>query len=151
MDIKSVQEISIVSEIGGRTTDIHGPDFIYGLSDFGQYIVQPHEEGRIDLVIDSIYGEGHYENLDVILYLNNIDNPLSILSGMAIVYPSSSNIEDYRYVLSNDVTEIRPSQANRFNKTSNSDPNRSYPPTVNPTPKSPVTLENGKIIIGGIS
>jgi hypothetical protein len=154
MDIKSIQVNNIVNDYGGRVVDMHGPDFVYGTQNFGQYIVQPHEEGRIDLVIDSIYGDydgKSYEDIDVLLYLNNIDNPLSILSGMAIVYPSKDDIDDYRYSKSDEITEIRPSKASRFNKTSNSDPNRSYPPTSNPTPKPPVTVENGKIIIGGIS
>lgn len=156
MDIKSIQENNIVNEYGGRMVDIQGPDFVYGIQKFGQYVVKPNEEGRIDLVMDSIYGDydgsgKNYEDIDVLLYLNNIDNPLSILSGMTIVYPSKEGIDEYRYKKSEDTMEVRPSKATRFNKTSNSDPNRSYTPTINPNPKSPVILENGKIIIGGIS
>jgi hypothetical protein len=150
MDIKSIEETGFIGTFGARTVDTNTPKFIYSSEDFNHYVVQPHEEGRIDLVMESIYGDNQYENLDVILYLNNIDNPLSILSGMNIFYPASTKIDDYRYEVSNDVMESN-SGSTRVNKTSNSDPNRSYPPTVNPTPKPPVTVENGTIIIGGIS
>ena len=150
MDIKSIQETGFIGPLGVRTIDTNTPKFIYSSEDFNHYVVKPHEEGRIDLVMESIYGDNYYENLDVILYLNNIDNPLSILSGMNIFYPSITTIDDYRYDVSDDVMESN-SGSTRVNKTANSDPNRSYPPTVNPIPKPPVTLENGTIIIGGIS
>lgn len=150
MDIKSIEETGFIGTFGARTVDTNTPKFIYSSEDFNHYVVQPHEEGRIDLVMESIYGDNYYENLDVILYLNNIDNPLSILSGMNIFYPASTKIDDYRYEVSDDVMKSN-SGSTRVNKTANSDPNRSYPPTVNPIPKPPVTLENGTIIIGGIS
>ena len=44
-----------------------------------QYVVPDFEEGRIDLVLTSLYGDNlssSYSNLDVLLYINGIDNPL---------------------------------------------------------------------------
>lgn len=127
------------------------------------YTVQPHEEGRIDLLLQSLYGEdisGVYSKLDVILYINGIDNPLSILPGMVIKYPLESNLDDFRYYFQSD-----PLSAKNIiktlgvpNKSTTIDPNRkkylesdySLPPTVNPNPSPQKKIGGGNISFGGI-
>ena len=61
---------------------------------YQQYEVQKGEEMRIDLVCESIYGNLNY--IDIILNVNNIDNPLNIQEGTIIIYPTG-NVDGLRY------------------------------------------------------
>ena len=61
---------------------------------YQQYEVQKGEEMRIDLVCESIYGNTDY--VDIILNVNNIDNPLNIQEGTLLIYPVG-NIDSLRY------------------------------------------------------
>jgi len=61
---------------------------------YQQYEVQKGEEMRIDLVCESIYGNTDY--VDIILNVNNIDNPLNIQEGTILIYPTG-NIDSLRY------------------------------------------------------
>lgn len=61
---------------------------------YQQYAVQKGEEMRIDLVCESIYGNTDY--VDIILNVNNIDNPLNIQEGTILIYPTG-NIDSLRY------------------------------------------------------
>jgi hypothetical protein len=130
----------------------------------GIYIVKEWEEGRIDLVMDSIYGSDmkKHSDADVILYINGIDNPLSIRRDMQISYPIDPNMifvfragEDINTLGGpDDVTK----QLGVPNKTTRTDPNRknfvdngySLPPTVNPNPGPPVKMNDTSIVVGGI-
>jgi hypothetical protein len=57
------------------------------------YEVQEGEEMRIDLVCQSIYNNTDY--VDILLNVNDIDNPLNIKKGTIIAYPTK-NIETLR-------------------------------------------------------
>ena len=61
---------------------------------YSQYEVQQGEEMRIDLVCQSIYGNTKY--VDILLDVNNIDNPLNIKEGSMITFPTN-NIDLLRY------------------------------------------------------
>lgn len=130
---------------------------------FYQYTVQKGEEMRMDLVMLSMYEDnieaiGH---MDVILYINDIDNPLNIVEGMVLIYPPDmSQLDSYRVTLSetsNTGRNVR-KQLAFPNKSSKKDPARKkflendylLPPVVLESARKPVRLENGKIIIGGI-
>ena len=77
---------------------IEDPSFYYSTDvELREYVVQQHEDMRIDLVMQSIYDDdtGMYQHCDVLLYINNIDNPLNIRQGMTIYYPPSESIAEY--------------------------------------------------------
>ena len=133
-----------------------------------QYVVPDFEEGRIDLVLTSLYGENlssSYSRLDALLYINGIDNPLNIYSGMVILYPAvPEDLDSYRYDKTSDPTGKR--QKNNSLGIPNSVPNKSnrvdtkrrkyldsvsLPPTVNKVPQPGVRIEGNSILIGGIN
>ena len=102
------------------------------------------------------------ENIDVILRLNNIDNPLSVKSGMILKFPPIGKFEDFRYSesleeTSNNVTK-QLGVRNNISKVTRVDPNRqnyiendySLSPVVLDTPREPVRIIDGKFSIGGL-
>lgn len=147
--------------------DFFGPSLTVGqtLPEMYPYVVDEFEEGRIDLVVDSFYGDlsSVYEHVDVILHINGIDNPLSILAGDTIMLPSIEFMNDFRYQPTND--RINKAARDRTLGFSSAEPNKStrvdskrtkylesiaFPPTINQTPKPGVVMENGQIKIGGL-
>ncbi len=130
---------------------------------FYEYTVQRGEEMRIDLVALSMYQEDMdaLKHVDVILYLNDIDNPLNIVEGMKLLYPIDiSQLDSYRVILSDSSNTGRNVRAKLSypNKSTKKDNARKkflendylLPPVVLQSSVNPVRLENGKIIIGGI-
>ena len=64
----------------------------------GTYIVQQGEEMRMDLVMMSIYDDASVlKSMDVLLFINNIDNPLNIMVGDIIYHPPLDVLDSYRY------------------------------------------------------
>lgn len=129
-----------------------------------KYTVPDWQEMRIDLVISSIYGNSQnaMEAIDVILALNDIDNPLNIKAGMVIIYPYKiESIDSFRYesagLMKEEVTNPL-DKLGKANKNTRVDSNRkayiqngySLPPTVNKTPINPVRIEGTDILIGGV-
>lgn len=158
MDIKSISETKYED---GRY-EIETPSFFYNNNiKLYSYVVQKGEEMRIDLVMESIYGDGYqFENLDVILYINGIDNPLNIAEGSTILYPGINDIDYFRYYQSGNSTENKkiaeklsvPNKTTRKDSSRNDFVNNGYslPPVVLPEAKAPVRINASKIIIGGI-
>ena len=66
------------------------------------YVVQREDEMRIDLIFQKMYEllpweVGPYlENIDIILTINNIDNPLNISQGMVLIYPELGSFDGFR-------------------------------------------------------
>ena len=48
--------------------------------------------------------KNYYENIDILLTINNIDNPLNIKSGQVLIYPPLGNLADYRILVETDIT-----------------------------------------------
>jgi len=132
-----------------------------------EYVVQEIDEMRIDLLFQNMYDLSasdvvyYLEHIDVILTINNIDNPLNIKKGMVIKYPGLGEIDFFRIEVPTDLSKKRVDILGRLgkpNKQTKADPARqkylkdeiSLPPTVNSTPKTPVTIKNGQFNIGGI-
>lgn len=145
--------------------DLTAPKFFWHRNiPFLTHEVDEFEEGRPDLVIDAIYGKTtpHYESMDVLLHINNIDNPLSIRKGMEILYPEDPFLlEQFRYesfFKEKTLAQERATALGYQNKQSAADPARSsyvqngysLPPTVNASGKPPVTSDSKKIYVGGI-
>lgn len=166
LNIKSLADALVVFRGNEASVDLFTPSMAFsGQYELGKYTVEPGLEGRIDLVMQDIYGADNYlySDIDVILYINNIDNPLSIMSGMEIMYPRKDNLENFRWVPNEESNDIYAadsvtSKLTYPNKTTSTDPNRkkflsnnvSVPPTVNTGSRPPVLVEEGRIIIGGI-
>ena len=85
--------------------DLFEPTFFFRTDiPLGQYVVTIDEEMRPDLLMKNIYNidysllDTFLEDIDVLLFINNIDNPLNIKSGMVVNYPLSiESFSSYRY------------------------------------------------------
>lgn len=130
--------------------------------DLNSYTVQRGEDMRIDLVMKSIYDDIYtFPDIDIILYINNIDNPLNIREGMVLLYPSYESLEEYRYyeqVLDTETSKSVRQSLGVLNKTTRIDEKRkkfvdadySLPPVVLPESRPSVVIDNNKIKIGGL-
>ena len=162
MDIYSLSQLNY-----NQTTqlfNIYYPQFFYTRKEtLNTYIVQRGEEMRMDLVMLSMYNEDTLvlPDIDVILFINGIDNPLNIFVGDVLYYPPQEALDNYRFVFNQDSKtgqNIRKALSVP-NKTTKIDKNRKkfiddgfvLPPVVLDETKSPVRLEGGKIVIGGLN
>ena len=118
---------------------------------YSQYTVQPGEEMRIDLVCQSIYGNTNY--VDILLDVNNIDNPLNIKEGSIITFPNS-NIDLLRYSGVDNTSDIL-TLANS-NKSTRKDTTRqqyvennmSLPPTILEQTTNQFDITGDNIVLG---
>jgi len=118
---------------------------------YQQYEVQKGEEMRIDLVCKSIYDNTDY--VDIILNVNNIDNPLNIQEGTILIYPVG-NIDSLRYsdvkkqtsaeVLSNTNKQ----QRKDYNRKKYVENNLSLPPTILNERTQQYDISSDVIILG---
>ena len=138
-----------------------------GTIKINEYVVPMEEEMRIDLILKSIYEldyisiEDYYGEIDVLLTINNIDNPLNIKRGQIIKYPSIIDLDSYRITEEEDLsaesnkalraisvpskkTRVDNSRSN-YNKTG-----LALPPIAKSNPKDAVVIKNGNFNIGGI-
>jgi hypothetical protein len=168
MDIKSLhQGIKLNPNTG--LYNLFTPTFVFNTSvKLNEYTVNESEEMRIDLVFSNMYSiemsmmSNYYQDIDVILYINNIDNPVNIKEGMILNYPEVDSIYKFRYIAPttiNDVSIIKQlGTPNLPNKTTRKDTSRqnyiendySLSPVVLDTPREPVRIENGRFSIGGL-
>lgn len=158
MDITSLTELGI----SNGYYEMIEPHLIYR-NDIPLYTyeVQKFEEMRIDSVMMSIYDNILLlPNSDIILYLNGIDNPLNILEGDILYYPDSSQFDLFRMEPTKASTSTSvASILSTPNKTTQKDNNRtnylqngySLPPVVLEESKPPITLDHGKVLVGGIN
>jgi hypothetical protein len=133
---------------------------------FNEYVVKKGEDMRIDLIFKSMYDmeafevEYYLEQVDIILCINNIDNPLNIMEGDILKYPALDALDNFRinedpFVTNNNNLTQKLSKPNTSRKV---DPQRkkflqnnySIPPTVAKTPKDPVVVKDGKFYVGGV-
>jgi hypothetical protein len=161
MDIKSLSNLKF--NIAEKRYNLFYPRLAhFGNEGLYVYKVQEGEEMRIDLIMMSIYSDNMtLEDIDIILFINNIDNPLNIKAGDLIYYPPLESFETYRIEFNDkDKTGEDVRKALSIpNKTTKVDNNRkkfiedgySLPPVVLDKPKPPVKLEDSKIVIGGLN
>jgi hypothetical protein len=168
MNIKSLQDgVRKNNETG--LYNLFTPTFIYNPSiALDQHIVTKNEEMRIDLVFSNMYSvemsmmSNYLQDIDVILYINNIDNPLNIKEGMILDYPIIGELQDFRYsvpdkLVDNSITK-QLGTPNTPNKTTRRDASRqnyiendySLSPVVLDTPREPVRIVDGRFSIGGL-
>ncbi len=172
MDIKSLNE-QIRRNVSGR-----GKDGLYNLfrptikdddpeAKYQTYIVQEDDEMRIDLIMQKMYELlpteiGIYlEHIDVLLTINNIDNPLNIKRGMVLKYPELGSFDSFRIGEDEESNKKKKSLLQKLgkpNKQTRVDPKRkkyledvALPPTANRKPKLPVSIDSrNRFNIGGL-
>ena len=135
------------------------------IPDLYEYTVQKYEEMRIDSVMLSIYPDYNVvlSDTDVILYINGIDNPLNIVEGMIIKYPTYEMLDSFRIFISSDskvgknIRDILavsvPNKGTRKDSSRQKFVENNYllPPVVLDKTRDPVRTEDGKILIGGMN
>lgn len=107
-----------------------------------QYVVQREQEMRVDLITNDIYKNINY--VDFILDINDIDNPLNIMSGDTIYYVDSEFIDNYRVTSKEIATRNTLLNANKSTKKDNNrqeyiENNYQLPPTFLDSPQSPIS------------
>ena len=147
----------------GGLFDLFVPQ-ILGIDDYSKvntYVVQKEQDMRLDLIMLEMYDQDYYclEHMDIICFINNLDNPLNVYPGMVLYYPPISEFDYYRLKQdnTNNSSKIKAKLAVP-NKTTQKDSNRkkyvengySLPPVVLNTPKEPVRLSGTNIEIGGL-
>jgi hypothetical protein len=141
---------------------VEDPSFkTYSNNGLSKYIVKKDEDMRMDLVIKSIYDDSFYiKDLDIILHINDIDNPLNVREGMVIFYPHVNSLDDYRHI------EVESNGSNKSvkqllgvpNKITRKDEKRkkfldsdySLPPVVMKESRPGVIVTSTDIMIGGV-
>lgn len=162
MNIKSLKSSKF--DPISKTTNIENPSFFNDLSiELFSYEIQMGETMRPDLIMKSIYKKSDsFENLDVILYINGIENPLNLKEGMVLLYPNESELDKFRYAIrggeiSNE-EEDTTQEISKVDKTTKRDNKREQfvkgnyqlPPVVKNKPEPSVKVVGGNITIGGI-
>jgi len=149
--------------------DLFTSAFIYKAGiNLSEYTVEKGLEMRLDLIFQKIYNLESNEvglylgDMDVICFINNIDNPLNIREGVVIKYPKDmGDIRHFRVINVDDDLNNKekvkdklsfPNKSTRKNKSREDFVKGGYslPPVVLETPRPPVTIKNGKFSIGGL-
>ena len=132
-------------------------------SDLYEYTVQKYEEMRIDSVMLSMYPNYNaaLSDVDIILYINGIDNPLNIVEGMVLKFPLYEMLETFRmFINDNKVKSVRDTLAVAApNKSTRKDSSRQkfvennylLPPVVLDKTRDPVRIGENTILIGGMN
>ena len=126
-----------------------------------EYTVQKGEDMRLDLIMKAIYNDSStFSDVDIILYLNGIDNPLNIREGQKIKYINKTDFDRFRYVeLGGDKNGLAiKSILGAPNKTTRVDSNRTkflesgytLPPVLLSKSEPSVKIDETKIIVGGL-
>lgn len=166
MDIKSINEYTKIDE-DLELFDLTTPSFIWRNDlKLSEYTVEKKHEKRIDLLFQDIYNIEsnevgvHLENIDILLHINNIDNPLSLKKGLVILVPSFKDFDKYRYKLSeleSEKTNIRerlvvPNKSTRkdVSRQKFKENNYSLSPVILNEPRRPVRITNSRFSIGGL-
>lgn len=172
MNIKSINEYikadnnnlyNLFNPLFESRTRVIGSDITYS-----EYIVPKYQDMRIDLIFRDMYalegyaGNDYLQDIDIILYINNIDNALNIKEGMVLKYPDSleslSNFrveEDQQDIFDKkEITKklVVPNKSTRKDSSREKFKEEGYslPPVVLSSPKPPVTIDNGQFSIGGL-
>jgi hypothetical protein len=157
MDIKSLSQTRWIN----RQWDLNFPSIKVTEVQLQSYIVQKGENMRIDLVMKSMYDDIFtFPEIDIILYINDIDNPINIREGMILYYPPGEAFEEFRYyengkLASNKSIKQRLGVLNKTTRVDEKrkkflDANYSLPPVVLNETRSPVTMDSKNINVGGL-
>ena len=119
---------------------------------YNYYDVTRDDEMRIDLICNKLYNNTDY--IDILLNVNEIDNPMNIKEGDVLKYPSIDDIELFRVrkesksLVSQLLTKSKSPKKDESRKKYIAD-SFSLPPTVLPNPIEPVQQSGDNLVIGG--
>mgnify|MGYP006078723519 CR=1 FL=1 len=162
MNIISLENIKY--DVVSKTYNIQDPSFYNNLRiELYEYEVQLGETMRPDLIMKSMYRDDIdiFDNWDVILYINGIENPLNVKQGMFLLYPNKSELDEFRYnIRGGDLSngdETTAEEISKVDKSTRKDKKREkfvkgnykLPPVVTDKPKPSVRVVGGDITIGG--
>ena len=165
MKIKSLEKEYTKKKENEKLFNLTTPSFLFNKNGLREYTVKREHSMRVDLILQDIYNlepdvvESYIENIDVLLYLNNIDNPLNIKEGQVLLVPSVDDFDKYRYertnveIEQNNIKEKlvmpnkRKSDKDRKKFKEN---NYSLPPVVLSNPRDPVRINNSNFSVGGL-
>lgn len=142
--------------------DVPGIDVTYR-----DFLVEEYHEMRVDLLFRDMYElepnvVGDYiGNIDIICFINDIDNPLNIKRGMTLRYPNIEDFSKFRFREDQDNFNKKSDVRSKLvvpNKSTRKDKNRekfkegefSLPPVVSNNPRPPVRIEGGRFSVGGL-
>jgi hypothetical protein len=120
--------------------------------DVKTYIIQKYEEFRMDIISERLYNTP--DQMDLLLFINNITSPYQLYEGREIQYPIDNLSAFYITVDNNE--EVQEVFLNK-SKTTRKDKNRktvlenkrvALPPTINEKKIDQVTVEGDSVIIG---
>lgn len=153
MDFFDIRTIKKDKKQGGLF-NFFTPTFLM-LSSFEQevLVVGKESEMRPDLICNELYKR--VDQIDFLMSLNDIDNPLNIKENDLIYFTSYAAIDSFR-IKEAEVADTRDLLLNA-NKSTKKDPKRqkyveekfNLPPTILPVPRPPITIEGDDFIIGG--
>jgi hypothetical protein len=146
------------------------PTFVYIIpSDvvYKNFTVEEYHEMRIDLIFRDMYDlepnsvDAYIGNIDIICFVNDIDNPLNIKKGMVLRYPILEDLDKFRFEQDSDLLNKKNDVRSKLvfpNKSTRKDDNRQkfkdsgflLPPTILAKPKPPVRIEGGVFSVGGL-
>lgn len=168
MNVKSLQE-GVKKNLETGLYNLFTPTFISNPTiRLMQYEVTKDDEMRIDLVFGKMYSiemsmmSTYLEDIDVILYINNINNPLNIKEGMILDYPDIDKLYQFRFEPTSTINDSSVAKQlgtpNTPDKRTRRDASRqnyvendySLSPVVLDTPREPVRIVDGKFSIGGL-
>ena len=150
MKLKSITNLN---EIDGFF-DLTETKFIFPKNPirYNEYVIQQHEEMRMDNISNMLYSTPDY--MDLLLFINDIINPFSLREGQVIYYPIKDDLVKFEYV-SEDPTEIQKTFINKSktkrndkNRENSNDKEKSLPPTVNERKIEQVKVIGKNIVIG---
>jgi len=161
----NITSVANVKDDGTLYWNLFSPDIYRNPTpDLYEYVVQKYEEMRIDSVMLSIYPDYNaaLSDVDVILYINGIDNPLNIVEGMTIKYPVFETLDSFRVSMvdskagkniRNTLAVANPNKSTRKDGTRQKFVENNYllPPVVLGAPRDPVRTGEGTILIGGMN
>lgn len=115
------------------------------------YVTEDEDSMRLDIICNKIYG--NTDNIDFLMFLNDIVNPLTIVSGQSIYYATADTIANYQVepdVLTNVKNQlINISKAKRVDKNrSDYQQTNNLPPTISTGNTTPIQFENNQVIVG---
>jgi hypothetical protein len=142
--------------------DFPGIDVVYK-----NFLVEKYHEMRIDLIFRDMYELEPNEvgvylgNIDIICFINDIDNPINIVSGMTLRYPRLEDFDKFRISSDGDNFSKKEDLRSKLvvpNKSTKKDKSRekfkdagySLPPVVLEKPRPPVRIKNGRFSVGGL-
>lgn len=138
----------------GELFNFFTPTFLM-LNSFEQevLIVGKESQMRPDLICNEIY-KG-IDEIDFLMSLNDIDNPLNIMENDLIYFTAYGAIDSFR-IKEAEVRDTRELLLNANKSTKKDDKRQKYveeqfnlPPTVLPVPKPPIKIEGDDFVIGG--